>query len=108
MPKGGVLAGGRGFRSKNNTQSPAQVLKAVHRLLQHSLARPWKGLIRRPCKCFPDIEKVAVPSAVVPKAGTAIQKTLAKLSARLLELSECVDTDLASKATCLHIEHTLA
>ena len=56
-----------------------------------------EGLDKKTLQCFPDLEKVAIPSSIVPKAGLAIQKCLGKLSAHLLELNKCVCTDLVKK-----------
>ncbi|CAE7486429.1 unnamed protein product [Symbiodinium sp. CCMP2592] len=55
------------------------------------------GVDKKTLQCFPDLEKVAVPSSIVPKAGLAIQKCLGKLSAHLLELNKCVSTELVKK-----------
>ncbi|CAE7244267.1 unnamed protein product, partial [Symbiodinium sp. CCMP2456] len=55
------------------------------------------GVDKKTLQCFPDLEKVSTPSSIVPKAGAAVQKCLAKLSAREPELSSCVETELVKK-----------
>ncbi|CAE7789389.1 unnamed protein product [Symbiodinium sp. CCMP2592] len=55
------------------------------------------GVDKKTLQCFPDLEKVSVPSSIVPKAGAAVQKCLAKLSARMSELLLCVESDLVTK-----------
>ncbi|CAE7946749.1 unnamed protein product [Symbiodinium sp. KB8] len=58
-----------------------------------------EGLDKKILQCFPDLEKASVPSAVVHKAGSAIEKALAKLAARQTELKECKKSELVKKMT---------
>ena len=47
-----------------------------------------EGLDQKAMACFPDLEKVAVPSQIVPKAGVSIQKRMSKLDSLKSELDD--------------------
>ena len=49
------------------------------------------GLDKKTLNCFPDLEKVAVPSSLVPKAGVSIQKRLSKLVAFHTDITKLLE-----------------
>ena len=53
---------------------------------------------KRAASCFPDLEKVAVPSQIVPKAGVSIQKRMSKLDSLKCELDDITRKQSSAKA----------
>ena len=59
-----------------------------------------EGVDRKMLQCFPDLEKVTQPSAVVTKAGISIGKRTGRLDVLLTDLDECVETPNITKILC--------
>ena len=55
------------------------------------------GIDKKILAGFPDLERMPMPSAMVSKAGVAMQKRLGKLQTLKLDLEKCQQTDLVTE-----------